>query len=60
MDGKRKLKKSRDSWKVKAVERGDRVRYLSRENERLAKERDYYRRLAARLDDERERLNVLP
>ena len=60
MDGTRKLKKSRDSWKVKAVDRGDRIRYLSRENGRLAKERDYYKRMAANLNDEWELLNVLP
>jgi hypothetical protein len=50
MDGKRKPKKSRDSWKGKAIERGTKARYLSRENERLA----------AGLEDERKRVKVAP
>lgn len=60
MDGTRKLKKSRDSWKGKAVNRGSKVRYLRKESVRLANERDYYKRLAAKLEEDRKGLAAVP
>ena len=41
-----KLKKSRESWKEKAIVRGESMRYLHKENNRMKSERDYYKREA--------------
>ena len=60
MGGKRKLKKSRDSWKGKAVGRGGEARRLRKENRRLAQERDRYKAIVAQMKAERERMNVVP
>lgn len=41
-----KLRKSRDAWKQKAVERGERIRYQRKEHRRLKHERDQYKHRA--------------
>jgi len=51
-----KLKKSRECWKEKSIERGDRVRYLTKENHRLKlqhkQDQKKLAELKARLDEE--------
>lgn len=41
-----KLKKSRECWKEKSIERGESIRYLRKENNRIKKDRDYYKKTA--------------
>ena len=41
-----KLKQSRDKWKQKAIERGNTARYQRKENFRIKKERDKYKKEA--------------
>ncbi len=43
MSSKSKLRKSRDKWTQKAVERGERLRDQGRENARIKKERKMYK-----------------
>lgn len=44
MSEKSRVTRSRDHWKSTAVKRGERIRYLGKENKRIAKERDRYKR----------------
>ena len=46
MSTKSKLKQSRGSWKQKAIERGSTARYQRKENFRIKKERDKYKKKA--------------
>jgi hypothetical protein len=46
MSTKSKLKQSRGNWKQKAIERGNTVRYQRKENFRIKKERDKYKKEA--------------
>jgi len=41
-----KLKKSRENWKGKSVDRGESMRYLRKENKRIKQERDNYKKEA--------------
>lgn len=50
-----KLKKSRDNWKKKAVERGKDGRYQQKEKNRIRKERDRYKKEAREAREELER-----
>ena len=38
-----RVRKGRDKWKSTAVERGNKIRYLNRENRRLKRDRDKYK-----------------
>jgi len=62
MSSKYKLRKSRDKWTQKAVERGEQLRYQRRENVRIKKERDMYkareRELKKQLEKERQKNNL--
>ena len=44
MSRESKLRVSRDQWKVKAVRRANKERYLRKENNRIKKERDQYKK----------------
>lgn len=59
MNRKRQLQESRDSWKSKTVEARAKVRQLSKDKRRLAKERDRYKAMARKasreLEEERKR-----
>lgn len=52
MSEKCRLTRSRDHWKHTAVERGERNRYLRKENKRIAKERDRCKRELKEAGDE--------
>lgn len=62
MSSKYKLQKSRDKWTIKAVERGEQLRYQRRENARIKKERDMYkareRELKKQLEKECQKNNL--
>ncbi len=62
MSSKYKLRKSRDKWTQKAVERGEQLRYQCRENARIKKDRDMYkamgRELKKQLEKERQKNNL--
>ncbi len=63
MSSKAKLRRSRGQWKEKATARGQRERYLRKENWRLKQERDRYRREARamrkQLESERQKKSAL-
>ena len=63
MSAKSKLKKSRDNWKKKTVERGNNERYQRKEKLRIRKERDKHkeevRKLKKQLEEER-RIRTAP
>ncbi len=62
MSSKFKLRKSRDKWTQKAVERGEQLRYQLRENTRIKKDRNMYkareRELKKQLEKERQKNNL--
>ena len=63
MSSKSKLRKSRQDWKGKAITRGQNERYQRKENVRLKKERDRYKKEAieAKKQLEKEvRRNAMP
>ena len=62
MSIKSKLKKSRNNWKEKAIIRGKNLLYQRRENRRIKKERDRYKKQAreAKKQLEKERLKKAP
>ncbi len=63
MSSMSKLRKSRDKWSQKAVERGQKARYQRKENTRIKKERDIYKaqaREAMKLLKEERKKNSAP
>lgn len=62
MSAQHKLKNSRENWKGKAVDRGDTVRYLKKENNRLKSQhkRDKNQLVAIKARLESERKNNMP
>lgn len=60
MSTQSKLKKSRNQWKVKAVDRGDDNRYLRKELARVKNERDQFKKEINAQRKQLERQNTMP